>query len=114
MTDLFFVPIVFPVQVLSTVSGKPDRSHASNDPLFDLLFVFRVLPESVFPVELASSRIPLEAFRCAVLPVTELLSVSTKLKPFRPFDGLFPVGLPEKLLLIVRPDELSKRKPLSA
>src|SRR5262245_53287311 len=113
MTDLFFVPIVFPVQVLSTVSGKPDRSHASNDPLFDLLFVFRVLPDSVFPVELTSSRIPLEPFRCAVLLVTELPVVLTKLNPFSPFDALFPVELPEKLLLIVRPEEFSKRNPLS-
>src|SRR5262245_22838913 len=113
MTDLFFVPMVLFDQEFNTVVGVPERSFASNDPLFPLLFKVKVLPESVFPVELASSRIPLEPFRCAVLPVTELPPVLTKLNPFSPFEALFPVGFPEKLLLIVRPEEFSNRKPLS-
>src|SRR5262245_51138147 len=103
MTDLFFVPMLLPDQVFNTVVAVPDRSHASNDPLFALLFVFSVLPVSVFRVELASSRIPLNLFRSAVLPVTELLPVLTKLNPFCPFDAWFPDELPDRLLLIVKP-----------
>src|SRR5262245_38776827 len=108
MTALFFVPIELPDQALSTPPPTPDRSQASNDPLFPLLFEFRVLPDRVLPVELASSRIPLRLFSRARLPVTVLLSVFTKLNPFNPFPPVFVV-FPAWLLAIVRPEEFSNR-----